>query len=286
MSNEREPFRMNSHRDAVDRTKLERYLLEQLSDSEQACVEEQFFADDACFQELVELETDLIDQYVAGVLPADKRRLLESHFLNSPRLRERVECARALLDPACPAWGRPSIDLRSERTDRGLGALLERLRSAVRVRPQRPLQAAGLVLVAVLGVVVFFVAPRALQHNNTPQTTPPLARAPAAKPPITLSVVLTPSRPVKRSAEPGEFRTEQPCVGGLIRKPSYCSKSSIDRARRELTILKENAVAGDHNLAERQTRLGAVPLNEFIDCVSISRFDSGDRRLSNTADLL
>jgi len=59
----------------------------------------------------------------------------------------------------------------------------------------------------------------------------------------------------------GEFRTEHACVSGLVGESSYCSKSSIDRPRRELPILVENAVAGDHNLVERQARLGAVPLN-------------------------
>ena len=37
-----------------------------------------------------------------------------------------------------------------------------------------------------------------------------------------------------------------------------------------ILILEEDAVAGDHSLVERQSRLGAVPLNEFIDRVSIS----------------
>src|SRR5664279_2262078 len=68
----------------------------------------------------------------------------------------------------------------------------------------------------------------------------------------------------------GEFRTEQASVCGLVGESSYCSKSSIDRSRRELPILEENAVAGDHNLVERQSWLGAVPLNKFIDGVSIT----------------
>jgi hypothetical protein len=57
---------------------------------------------------------------------------------------------------------------------------------------------------------------------------------------------------------------------GLVGESLYCSKSSIDRFRRELPILEENAVAGDHNLVERQARLGAVPLNRFINRASIA----------------
>ena len=70
-------------------------------------------------------------------------------------------------------------------------------------------------------------------------------------------------------------RTEQASVCGLVGESSYCSKSPIDRSRRELPILEENAVAGDHNLVERQSRLVAVPLNKFIDGVSISALGLG-----------
>jgi hypothetical protein len=84
----------------------------------------------------------------------------------------------------------------------------------------------------------------------------------------------------------GEFRTEQAGVCGLIGESSYCSEPSIDGSRRQLSILKENAVTGHHGLAERQSRLGAVPLNKFIDGVSIAPLGLGrtkavqDRRLA------
>ncbi len=73
----------------------------------------------------------------------------------------------------------------------------------------------------------------------------------------------------------GEFRTEQASVRGLVGEPSYCSKSSIDRSRCKLPILKEDAVTGNDNLVERQSWLGAVPLNKFIDGVSITALGLG-----------
>src|SRR6516164_2392109 len=73
----------------------------------------------------------------------------------------------------------------------------------------------------------------------------------------------------------GEFRTEQASVCGLVGESSCRSKSSIDRSRRELPILEENAVAGDHNLIEREAWLGAVPLNKFINGVSIAPLGLG-----------
>src|SRR5271157_4862741 len=73
----------------------------------------------------------------------------------------------------------------------------------------------------------------------------------------------------------GEFRIEQASVCGLVGESSYCSKSSIDRSRRQLPILEENAVAGDHNLVERESRLGTVPLNKCINGVSIATLGLG-----------
>ena len=62
------------------------------------------------------------------------------------------------------------------------------------------------------------------------------------------------------TSDPGsEFRAEQASVCGLVGQPSYCSKSAIYRSRCELPTLEENAVAGDHNLVERQSRLGRSP---------------------------
>src|SRR5271167_4708099 len=72
-----------------------------------------------------------------------------------------------------------------------------------------------------------------------------------------------------------QLRAQQASVGRLVGEPPHCSESSIDRPSRELAILEEDAITGDHNLVERQARLGAVPLNEFIDPVSISALRLG-----------
>ena len=73
----------------------------------------------------------------------------------------------------------------------------------------------------------------------------------------------------------GKLRTEQASVGSLVGEPPHCSESSLDRSCRELAILEENAITGDHNLVERQAPLGAVPLSEFINRVSISALRLG-----------
>src|SRR5271157_1932524 len=72
-----------------------------------------------------------------------------------------------------------------------------------------------------------------------------------------------------------QLRAQQACICGFVCEPPHGSESSIDRSCRELAILEENAITGDHNLVERQAWLGAVPLNEFIDRVSISALRLG-----------
>ena len=108
-----------------------------------------------------------------------------------------------------------------------------------------------------------------VRGRRLPEATAFLGREPVPKPHTQLLGTL------HTSDAGGEFRTEQASVCGLIGESSYCSKSSIDRSRRELPILKEDAVPRNDNLVERESRLGAVPLNKFIDGVSISALGLG-----------
>ena len=73
-----------------------RYVLGELSDTEQEQFEEEYFADPQLFQQLQEARNDLMDSYVRDELPAAQRARFEQYFLASPRRRERVELARAL----------------------------------------------------------------------------------------------------------------------------------------------------------------------------------------------
>src|SRR5215471_18374919 len=76
---------------------MARYILGQLSEEERSQVEEEYFADSGFFEEMVAVENDLIDSYVAGRLSGVELQQFENHFLSSPEHRERVEFARSLL---------------------------------------------------------------------------------------------------------------------------------------------------------------------------------------------
>lgn len=73
-----------------------RYLLNELSESEQERFEEAYVKDDGLFEQVQSLEEELIEDYVKGDLSWRKRRLFERHYLASEQRRARVEAARQL----------------------------------------------------------------------------------------------------------------------------------------------------------------------------------------------
>jgi anti-sigma factor RsiW len=73
------------------------YLLGELSDAEEEAIEVRYFTDDALFEQLLDIEDDLIDRYARGQITDSERRRLERHFMKSPARRQRVRFAEALL---------------------------------------------------------------------------------------------------------------------------------------------------------------------------------------------
>lgn len=75
---------------------MTRYLLGELSEREQADFEAQYFEDPRVFDELADVESALIDDYVRGRLAPATRQQFESHFMADARRRERVRFSEAL----------------------------------------------------------------------------------------------------------------------------------------------------------------------------------------------
>jgi hypothetical protein len=82
-----------------------RYLLGDLPEHEQMRLEDQYLADAEFFDRFLIIEDQLIDDYLRNQLTNRVREQFENHFLRSPRRRERVEFARALLK----AVSKPSL---------------------------------------------------------------------------------------------------------------------------------------------------------------------------------
>src|SRR5215470_3409655 len=96
----------------MDELLLVKYLLGDLSQEEQAQIEDRAFADPDYLVVLQAVEVDLIDAYVNGELSAAERRRFERQFLVSPERRKKVAFARDLARVAAeakaaeavPAW--------------------------------------------------------------------------------------------------------------------------------------------------------------------------------------
>lgn len=76
---------------------LRAYLLGALSPEEQEPIDDQIAEDEAAHEDLLATQDDLIHAYLADALPAADRERFESHFLASPRRRERMAFIRSLL---------------------------------------------------------------------------------------------------------------------------------------------------------------------------------------------
>ena len=79
---------------------MRRYLLGDLPESEANELELQIFRDDEKFEEIWEIENQLVDGYVRGRLSAADHERFERHYQASPVHRQRVAVARNLVEEA------------------------------------------------------------------------------------------------------------------------------------------------------------------------------------------
>ena len=77
--------------------RLVMYLLGELSAEERQDIEQEYFQNDKLFQELLAIESDLIDDYLNDELSVEERRKFESQVLSTRQGRRKVESSRARL---------------------------------------------------------------------------------------------------------------------------------------------------------------------------------------------
>jgi len=76
--------------------KIREYLLGKASSEDSAFVEERFLGDEEFYQQLLVVEDELIDQYLAGLLPDEEKEPFETYFLAAPERREKLRFTRNL----------------------------------------------------------------------------------------------------------------------------------------------------------------------------------------------
>jgi hypothetical protein len=87
----------SADKQGLDDGVLSRYLLGSLPSEESERVDELSIADDEFVLRLDAVENDLVDAYARGDLSGDALQQFQNFYLSSPRRREKVEFARALL---------------------------------------------------------------------------------------------------------------------------------------------------------------------------------------------
>ena len=100
---------------SISDRQLAEYLLGMLQPGESERLDELSITDDAIAARLQAVENDLIDDYIRGNLSGVVRDRFESFYLASPKRRERVRFAEALLGIAAPSLvisARPSARIR------------------------------------------------------------------------------------------------------------------------------------------------------------------------------
>jgi hypothetical protein len=75
---------------------IRQYLLGELSEQEQVEIEDRAFEDQRVLEQIVAVEQDLIDDYISGDIPEEKRHGFQKHFLASAERRKKIAFAKAL----------------------------------------------------------------------------------------------------------------------------------------------------------------------------------------------
>ena len=75
---------------------IRRYLLGELSEQEQVEIEDRAFEDQELLEQVLAVEQDLIDDFVSGDIPEEKRGSFQTHFLASAERKKKIAFAKAL----------------------------------------------------------------------------------------------------------------------------------------------------------------------------------------------
>jgi hypothetical protein len=75
---------------------IQRYLLGELTESEQAALEQEYFNDQQLFEQIVEVENDLVDKYARGLLSTPTHDRFRDYYLDHAQRRARARFAEAL----------------------------------------------------------------------------------------------------------------------------------------------------------------------------------------------
>ena len=232
----------------IDTEVLRSYLLGTLEAEPRAELEERILSDPAVYEELLLLEEELIDQYIAGGLSKAERQQFETHFLITAERQKKLRFGqllkRYLNSQTIPAFSEnvPVPHLNQTVPSRRFFSLL------------------ALVVVAVLGigllcwfavrkpVVVVKLAPRSVETRGVP--VPPHG--------VDVKLELTVANPSFKHYKSELFRENKPVQTNALKIETKGEQQIVP-----LTITGETLSPGDY-----QVKLSGVSesgQDEFID---------------------
>ncbi len=275
---------------------LTRYLLGELSEPEQAALEEKYFSDPQVFNEVLRVESELVDAYARGQLSTELRERFEQFYLKHPARRNRVEFARALTTRIDE---KEASVTRAEQSPQSTlhVSWKQRLFGTVGQRPAfRFAMALIVLLIALAGVWIFINSRRREQQREaaqiqappqpavTPQQTEKqqaqeerAAQTPAASHSAPSIVSLALSVGGVRSADGGPTQTLViPNDTTQAQLLLDLKDDSYPRYRVSLRKIGGPEVFTQTNIRPRSTKAGA----RFVFKIPASRLTSGDYALT------
>ena len=180
---------------------ITRYLLGELSEGEQTALEVKYFNDQKLFDRVVQVENDLVDRYVRGLLSPETLDRIELHYLAHPKRRERAKFAAALAAKVN----------QSNAIAVGSSAIAESWWSRLRnsMRGPKLAWAFAIVLLLLAGVALWFVIEGRRLHQDLAKTEAERARHEQVERELKEQVANEQQRSQQRSAELDRLRAEQ-----------------------------------------------------------------------------
>lgn len=146
--------RIKMNTEIYDKQKLVEYLLGSLSEDETERIDEASFTDESFADAISAAENDLIDAYVRGELNGAKLEQFETHYLASPRRREKVKFAAAFQNLAEP-------EIKPEKSESFFAVFVNFLNAN-----RLSFGFASIILVLILGGIWFFAFRRNQPENE------------------------------------------------------------------------------------------------------------------------
>jgi hypothetical protein len=106
----------------IDEREIRRLLLGELQPEERARIEQKFLVNPAYREEILAIESDLIDDYLDGMLSPEQQEKFKRHLASTPEQRTRIRISRLvkrnltsgspLFDRGSPDDARPVLDIK------------------------------------------------------------------------------------------------------------------------------------------------------------------------------